>query len=297
MLGRCSASIENARLLADGSRILISASPFRKMAQYQPKEGFCKDSLRFFLAKNQLCLQIRRFTMAHKRRRLDAHRIEVLRAGFGTDEMGKRQGSSMMRNSVYLTTMVLLLGAGSVQGSIFVSAGQPDAKEVDRLHTQWWAFTPGQDTDISGGLFSMKRGPKTVEDITLDIIEGGFQDPYADGYSDITPLLSVTLSPGRFTQSFGSIVFEAPEPITLSAGTTYTAILYSLAGTQGSRQYFLRGISGSGNSILLVDANGNPVSADVPSQAHMPEPSTLLVWSLLGGVAGVAGWRRRRLSK
>lgn len=56
MLGRCSASIENARLLADGSRILISASPFRKMAQYQPKEGFCKDSLRFFLAKNQLCL-------------------------------------------------------------------------------------------------------------------------------------------------------------------------------------------------------------------------------------------------
>ncbi len=196
----------------------------------------------------------------------------------------------MMRNSVYLTTMVLLLDAGSRQGSIFVSAGQPDAKEVDRLHTQWWAFTPGQDTDISGGLFSMKRARKRSRHHS-GYHRGGFQDPYADGYSDITPLLSVTLSPDRFTQSFGSIVFEAPEPITLSAGTTYTAILYSLAGTQGSQQYFLKGISGSGNSILFVDANGNPVSADVPSQAHMPEPSTLLVWSLLGGVAGAAGWR------
>jgi hypothetical protein len=219
-----------------------------------------------------------------------------LRAGFGTDEIEKTQGSAMMRKNVCLTAMVLLLGVASVEGSIFISAGQPDAKEVDRLHTQWWTFTPGQDTEVSGVVFSMKRGPKTVEDITLDIIKGGFQDPYADACSDITPLLRVTLLPGKFTQSFDSIEFKAPK-LALSAGTAYTAILYSLAEAEGSQQYFLRGISGSGNSILFVDANGNPVSADVPSQAHMPEPSTLLVWSLLGGVASAAGWRRRRLSK
>ena len=208
----------------------------------------------------------------------------------------------MVRKSVCLTAMVLLLGIGSVRGAVFISPGQLDANDVDKGHTQWWTFTLGQDTDVLGGFFSMKRGSHTVENITLDIIEGEFQDPYADDYDDysaIKRLLRVTLSPDKFTQSFGPILFEKEDlaPIDLYRGVTYTAILYSLAETQGSRQYFLRGISGSGESILFVDANGNPVSAGVPSQAHMPEPSTRLVWALLGGVAGVAGWRRRRLSK
>ena len=205
----------------------------------------------------------------------------------------------MVRKRVYLTVMALLLGIGHVEAAIFISPNQTDDKESVHIgNTPFWTFTPEQDTSgLHGGRFRMKKGPHTDKDITLDIIQGEFADPYGPGYNEeIEPLLRVTLSPEKFQINPTWVFFEdTQQPIALSAGTTYTAILYSPAETEGDRRYLLKGgNTGSADPVLYVDAGGNPVGATVPSQSHVPEPSTLVVWSLLGGVAAVVGWRRRR---
>ena len=84
---------------------------------------------------------------------------------------------------------------------------------MDINHTQHWTDTMSADVSgVDGGLFNMKRGPSTTENITFTIFKGVFA-----GFGSATPLLDVTLGPADFTQSFALVMFQGA-PANLLAG-------------------------------------------------------------------------------
>lgn len=218
----------------------------------------------------------------------------------------------MLQKTMCLMVMPLFLTVGSVQGSIFVSTGQENANvTVDVEHTQYWTSTfPNGLEDLEGGVFAMKIGEKATASITFDVIAGGYVSPFLSdhtvnpSYSSIIPLLRVTLPvtvfdgtyqpPTLFSvaRTWDKQPLESPGPLVDLAAGTYTAILYTAAETAGSKQYFLKGSAGTGGAIIFGDEDGNPVDPF----AIVPEPGTLAIWSLLGGLGIVGAWRRRRVA-
>ncbi len=197
--------------------------------------------------------------------------------------------------------LVLMLCAGfpvAADETYFVTTGHTGAQvQVDINHTQHWTYTMSGNVRVSGGLFTMKRGPKTFEDITFDIIEGTFEH-----FGSATPLLSVTLPPSAFTQQFDWVPFPA-SPFDLSSGVTYTGVLHSSATDPQAAAYFIK----ASQSVSFVDEEGNPPPpGDSPEPppgngegqvlASVPEPAGILLWSLMGLVGMTAGWRRIRAS-
>ncbi len=136
----------------------------------------------------------------------------------------------------------------------------------------------------------MKKGPSTTANITFDIIQGTISD-----FGTATPLLSVTLQPGDFTQQYDPIAF-ATSAIVLTANTTYTGVLYSNAVDTQSTAYFIK----KGNDDrFLQDENGNPApgsdgNGDDNGDDTVPEPASVLVWCVLGLVGAASAWRSRR---
>lgn len=174
--------------------------------------------------------------------------------------------------------------ASTAEAAIFVSTGQSGAQvQCDINHTQHWTYSVSQDvSDIGGALLTMKRGPSTSATISFVIFEGTFNDfPFA------TNLLSVTLGPSAFTQSWSPIAFST-NPISLLAGRTYTAVLFSDAVDTQSTAYFIKG--GSETPLAFVDESGTPVTTGgevVPPGVPAPGAMALLA------LAGIVGRRRR----
>lgn len=170
--------------------------------------------------------------------------------------------------------------ATSAHASIFVSTGHTGAQvQTDINHTQYWTFGLVADlSDVTGALFTMKRGQNTTESITFAIFEGVFSD-----FGTATNLMSVTLGPSSFTQSFDWVMFAAT-PINLLAGHTYTGVLFSNADDPQDEAYFIKG--GSNADLHCFDENGKP-SEDCPIT---PAPGALALFGIAG--AALAGRRR-----
>ncbi|MFM7051564.1 MAG: PEP-CTERM sorting domain-containing protein [Planctomycetota bacterium] len=167
--------------------------------------------------------------------------------------------------------------ASTSHASLFMTTGQTGAQvQVDVNHTQSWTYTvPGHVNDILGGLFTMKRGSQTTASITFEVFEGTMADfPFA------SRLLSVTLGPEDFTQNWDWVPFTG-KPFALTAGHTYTGVLWSNAPDNQSEAYFIKG--GGEAQLFFSDENGN-------NEGEVPAPGAIA----LLGLAGAIGSRRRR---
>ena len=195
----------------------------------------------------------------------------------------------MLRFSFAITVVSLLvLGslADSASASLYVSTGHTGAQvQTDISHTRFWTYTVTADVNgVDGALFTMKRGPATVELITFSIFEGTFGD-----YGTAEAILEVTLSPASFTQRFSEVAFQ-DTPINLMAGTTYTGVLASDALDPQSTAYFIKK-----NVLTFVDENGTPVTPEgggkiVMEDTNMPEPASMALFAVAGMVLSL---RRR----
>ncbi len=184
-----------------------------------------------------------------------------------------------MRSVSAVALFAVATFASSANAAIFVSTGQSGAQvQCDINHTQHWTYSVSQDvSDIGGALLTMKRGPQTSASISFVIYEGVFAD-----FALATNLLSVTLNPSDFTQSWSPISFSAT-PITLLAGRTYTAVLSSDAVDSQSQAYFIKG--GSETPLAFVDASGNPVGSGGQITPPVPAPGAIALLGLAGIVA------------
>lgn len=188
-----------------------------------------------------------------------------------------------MRPTLPLFVVTLASVVSTSEAAIFVSTGQTGAQvQCDINHTQHWTYSVSQDVaDIGGALLTMKRGPQTSASISFAIYEGTFAD-----FALATNLLQVTLGPSDFTQNWSPISFSA-SPITLLAGRTYTAVLYSNAVDAQSKAYFIKG--GSESPLAFVDQNGTPVTTGGQVVPPVPAPGAIA----LVGLAGLVARRRR----
>jgi hypothetical protein len=152
----------------------------------------------------------------------------------------------------------LLVCASAGGAPILVTTGHTGAQVQDDVdHTQHWTFSVTSDvSDVAGGLFTMKDGPHTSENIEFDIYEGTYGNPLG------SDLLSAILGPSSFTQSYAPVQFIGGVPITLLSGHTYTAVLWSNAADSQSNAYFIKG--GSDSLLSFTDPNGSPVPAPAP---------------------------------
>lgn len=183
-----------------------------------------------------------------------------------------------------VVALVALCISQSALAGIFISTGHTGAQvQCDINHTQHWTYSVSQDvSDIYGGLFTMKRGSQTTSLVTLVIFEGSYAD-----YGTVANLLSVTLGPGDFTQSFSPIAFIGTS-ISLFAGHVYTAVLSSDAGDSQNHAYFIKG--GSDVPLGFVDENGDPTGDGSTIVPPAPAPGALMLFAL----AGIGVRTRRR---
>ena len=187
-----------------------------------------------------------------------------------------------MRHHLLAAALPLVL-APVASAAIFVSTGQTGAQvQCDVNHTQHWTYSVSADVaDISGALLTMKRGSQTTASISFVIFEGLFSD-----FGTATNLMSITLSPSAFTQSFSPVGFSGT-PFDLIAGRTYTAVLFSSAIDSQSEAYFIKG--GSDTPLRFVDETGTNVTTGGQISPPVPTPGALALLVLAGFAA-----RRRR---
>jgi len=123
--------------------------------------------------------------------------------------------------------------------------------------------------------------------------------PFVDGLT--TSLFS---SPTGMTGASNALPASAEVVATLNGGASHGIFvlpagttMFSGRGVAGDvRVGFIRGNEGTWGNM---SANGEQILLNMIDELTavapevIPEPSTLLVWSLLAGLGGVAGWRRR----
>ena len=169
---------------------------------------------------------------------------------------------------------------------LFVTTGQTGAQvQCDVNHTQSWTFSVSSDiVGIDGALLTMKRGSATTSAITFRIFEGTLANA-----GTAIDLLSVSLNPTAFTQSFGGVLFQASSAITLRAGRTYTGMLFSSAVDAQSKAYFIKG--GSDAPLAWCDQSGATVSpGSVLTTGSVPAPGAAALVAIAGALS-----RRRRV--
>ena len=190
---------------------------------------------------------------------------------------------SFARSCVAIAVVTASALSFPATAGIFVSTGQTGAQvQCDIEHTQHWTYSVSQDVDdITGALLTMKMGSQTTASITFAIYEGDYAS-----FGGPAMLLTSTLTPSAFTQAFTPVMFSGA-PISLYAGHTYTAVLFSSANDTQSTAYFIKG--GSDTPLKFVDETGAPVNGGGDITPPVPAPGALALLAL----AGLASRRRR----
>jgi hypothetical protein len=206
----------------------------------------------------------------------------------------------MNRRVIAVAAMLLLAGAVQVEGSIFVDnfngehggtgilnyTGFVNWKvtngTVDLIGNGYFDFLPGNglyvdmdgSTHNAGTMLSkiLNLGPGTYR-LSYDL--AGSQRP---GYSS-TDSVVASVESGYSTRT-----------VTLTPGNpfvTFTDVFTVGSPTTVNIQFLATGLPGAGDNVgLLLD--------NVKLESVVPEPATIIVWSLLAAI-GVAAARRRRM--
>ena len=156
----------------------------------------------------------------------------------------------------------------------------PNLAEAERLIGQ-------QVTDLAG----MEEAARKIAELCRAdgaasapavLVKGGHLTATA------TDLLSITLNPSSFTQSYTSILFQDTKSARLKAGRTYTGVLFSAAPDVQSQAYFIKG--GSDSPLAWCDQTGVSTSpGPVLTTISIPTPGA----AALLGMAGMMVRRRR----
>lgn len=172
-----------------------------------------------------------------------------------------------------LGAIVLASAEGSafaVSGSYFYT-GQTGAQvQVDTFHTQYWSVSPAADlSNFLGGRFKMKAGPQTVETVTFVFFAGSFQDYLDNTYTSLMSVTKTAAEVGYADYTF--IDFFAATPLSLTAGTVYTGVLWSDAPQAQSRAFFIK------DSFEFIETQSPAGVVPVPSAALLGLSGLLLV--------------------
>ena len=190
----------------------------------------------------------------------------------------------MTLKTLLLVVLLTLAVAGGVNASpyyLYITTTIAGANtQIDVNHTSSWTFTPTSNWRLGGGIFVIKNGPKTEQNIDLTLAP-----PEPGGNISLTPV----------GNSYISSTFGFSSGILLTAGTAYTLTLHSATGDAGDVQYFFKG---NGQEFGFKDLAGN-VTTDYNNTNYggappifTPEPGT---WMLAaGGLGLVVASRRRR---
>lgn len=195
--------------------------------------------------------------------------------------------------------MSLVLASVCVAGPIdYLATNQIGAQtQVDVAHTSTWLFTPTIDFVFGGGLFDMKDGSNSSDNLQFSLFQG----------SDATGLLldSVSLTHATFCgqvtdcNQFALHQFFIAPPLLLTTGTTYFAQLTSLAPDTQNTAYFIKS-----TSYFIANQTGVPVvpspiggagGAGGGAPTATPEPATFMLIGL--GLGACAFFKRRKLCK
>lgn len=167
------------------------------------------------------------------------------------------------------------VGSNASAGMLLTTGHSGAQVQCDVNHPQHWTYSVSQDMfDIDGALLTMKVGSQTTASISFVIFEGLYED-----FGTATNLLSVTLGPSSFTQSFDFVAFTGTS-ISLFGGRIYTAVLFSNALDPQNQAYFIKG--GSDSPLSLVDVNGNPTGNGGSIIPPVPAPGALALMLLAG---------------
>ena len=172
-----------------------------------------------------------------------------------------------------MAAVITLLFPHPAAALLFASTGIVGAQvQVDTLHSQWWQFKTTEQVVLDGGMFTMKKGPRTQAPVTFELFPG-MLDAWNGVGSVADTLIRRTLASNAFTQSYGRVSFLAPAPVVLRPGLAYTAVLSaSDAPDRQSEAYFIKG--GSAADMILVDETGNAAG---PALTRVSQESGLAV--------------------
>lgn len=205
--------------------------------------------------------------------------------------------------------------AGSASATplnVYVSTAMSGANsDIDQGSQRYWNFsTAGAVTDFLGGYFELNKGnSNTTDSIYFSVLTGTYASSFQPNYTvgtglasnanllftvEITTTTFATLpsASGGFTQA----TFTNPGgSITLPAASSFTAVLWSNAGTTGAQQWSIKGNS---PDLFWSDDTGAPITPSGYTQGEdltqinaNSVPATGL--AALAGV-GLAARRRRR---
>lgn len=196
------------------------------------------------------------------------------------------------------TLAFLLLTASAYSTPLYyLATGQTGAQtQIDINHTSSWLLTPNVNFDFGGGVFTMKDGTTTTDNIILSIYKG------TNNLGILLDVHSVTNTAfcGQVTNcgsyAYHQMFFNAP--VTLVAGTTYFVNLTSPAADVQSKAYFIKN-----DSFFISDQAGNainPQPAGFGPDFIVPEPQSqvlILIGLALIGAYQLRASRRRSQSQ
>jgi hypothetical protein len=223
---------------------------------------------------------------------------------------------------VFVTTLATISGVGVCRGAIFDAAAQFDASNNPSSAGHWsYGYTGSV-----GGVFSLftnvddtDTGPQwDMPDSYYPDVQKNTGGDY-DAYGGFFPANCLTLSPGQGTQLglYADIRWTAPTSASYSIDTVFTGV-WDHSNSFGDVHVVVNGMSvfdgtidhrssspyadslflNPGDTVDFVvghDADNGWVRAIVDTSiSEVPEPSTLIIWSLLGGLGIAMGWWRRR---
>ena len=188
-----------------------------------------------------------------------------------------------------LALAAILLPSASYGSSYFlVATSQATGNtQLDETHTRIWEFNPAWDWEIGGGNFVIKRGNTTTLPAVLALHLGS-----ATG--DL--LTSVSVDPSVATTTYAPVDFLFNTSYTMTAGLTYTLVLSSATGDNGSQQYFIKGGDNGFEGFEFQDETGNPLPESDPTPPTggaeaVPEPASMLLTAC--GIGAIYFVKRR----
>lgn len=155
----------------------------------------------------------------------------------------------------------------------FVTTDQTGAQtQIDTAHTSSWTFTPTYSWALGGGIFAMKAGSSTIDDIRLTLYQGLDSTGTVLGQVIQTKTQFDAACVAPCSGGYPDHRFDFTTPVSLSAGVSYYLALTSTAPDVQSQAYFIKS-----GTYLFLNTQGTPVGQDpVPPAppASVPEPGT-----------------------